>query len=73
MAGRKYPEPARDTWVQPIPNGYRLRCCDCGLVHVFNFRVRDGRVQFNVPARDERATGQIRRHLRKKRGGVVVR
>ena len=26
-------------WVSPIMNGYRLECCDCGLVHEFQFRV----------------------------------
>lgn len=26
-------------WVQPTPRGYLMRCCDCNLVHRFNFRI----------------------------------
>lgn len=26
-------------WVQPIMEGYRMACCDCGLVHDMSFRV----------------------------------
>jgi hypothetical protein len=25
--------------VEPIRRGYRLECCDCGLVHRLNFRL----------------------------------
>lgn len=47
-------------WIQPVRKGYKMRCCDCGLVHVLDFRVSKGRVQFRA-RRDQRATGQIRR------------
>jgi hypothetical protein len=26
-------------WVSPQMRGYLMKCCDCGLVHKFNFRV----------------------------------
>ena len=26
-------------WVSPIMKNYRLKCCDCGLVHEFQFKV----------------------------------
>ncbi len=26
-------------WEQPIPQGYLMQCCDCGLVHRIDFRV----------------------------------
>ena len=26
-------------WVQPRRHGYRMICCDCGLVHRVNFRL----------------------------------
>lgn len=26
-------------WVSPIPKGYRMACCDCGLVHDMEFEV----------------------------------
>lgn len=25
-------------WIQPFMRGYKLACCDCGLVHVMEFR-----------------------------------
>lgn len=26
-------------WVQPVMDGYKMACCDCGLVHDISFRV----------------------------------
>jgi hypothetical protein len=26
-------------WVPPVMRGYKMSCCDCGLVHDMNFRV----------------------------------
>ena len=51
-------------WVQPIRKGYKLCCCDCGLVHNMDFRVKNGRVQFRV-SRNNRSTALVRRHKRK--------
>lgn len=52
-------------WEDPIMSGYRLSCCDCSLVHVFEFRVTKKReVEFRLK-RDNRATGQLRRHASK--------
>jgi hypothetical protein len=56
----KYPKVQPGEWVQPIKKGYKMACCDCGLVHKFNFRIYKGRVQMQA-FRDNRATGQIRR------------
>lgn len=61
----KYLNPKRGEWVQPTPNGYKMACCDCGLVHVLDFRVikyggNKTKVQFRV-FRDNRSTGQMRR------------
>lgn len=69
-----------DGWsdsVNPIKRGYKLACCDCGLVHDVDFdvvrfesdtgpehKVIDDKrigVMFKV-RRNNRATGQIRRH-----------
>lgn len=50
--------------VNPVIRGYKMRCCDCGLVHKINFFVvKKGRglgVKFQV-WRDNRATSAIRR------------
>jgi hypothetical protein len=48
-------------WIIPIRNGFKFCCCDCGLVHKLSFKVVAGRVQFKA-SRDNRATGQVRRH-----------
>jgi hypothetical protein len=43
---------------------YKLCCCDCGLVHDIEFWVEEDRVAMRV-ARNRRATGQIRRHMKR--------
>jgi hypothetical protein len=58
----KYAPVASGQWVQPVRRGYKMCCCDCGLVHVVDFRVHRGHIQLRA-ARDARATGQARRHL----------
>lgn len=47
-------------WYQPVRKGYKLCCCDCGLVHRVDFRIYQGRIQMRA-FRDNRATGQVRR------------
>jgi hypothetical protein len=54
-------------WVYPRHNGYRMRCCDCGLVHRVNFRVvKDSSGQLSVrfqAFRAGRATAMSRRYM----------
>lgn len=53
-------------WIEPASDGYKIACCDCGLVHTFQFRVVEDiepRVQFRA-SRNARSTGQMRRHMR---------
>lgn len=47
-------------WVHPVMEGYRMGCCDCGLVHDMDFRVVGDRVEFRA-RRNERATAAKRR------------
>lgn len=56
-------------WVQPIRQGYRMSCCDCGLVHEMEFRIRKGRAQFRA-RRHVRATSAMRAWRRKKGEGA---
>gem|GEM_PF-1693013 len=65
-----YDKPKANEWVQPVRRGYKLACCDCGLVHDMDFRVAKGRVQFRV-RRNNRATAGIRvgMGLRKQKDG----
>lgn len=46
-------------WIQPTPTGYKMACCDCGLVHSLNFRVEGDRAQFQAK-RHVRATAGLR-------------
>jgi hypothetical protein len=75
-----YRQPKEGEWENPRADGYKMACCDCGLVHKVDFRVvrpteatnrfiskwdevddPDLLVMFRV-FRDNRATGQQRRH-----------
>jgi hypothetical protein len=61
----RYDDVVPGQWLQPIRRGYRLACCDCGLVHLVNFRTeKDKRGRHFIQVaffRDERATGAMRR------------
>ncbi len=52
-------------WIQPQSKGYKMSCCDCGLVHTVDFRIYKGKIQLRA-WRNERSTGQIRRFKFKK-------
>jgi hypothetical protein len=34
-----YDKPQANEWVRPVMEGYKLACCDCGLVHELDFKV----------------------------------
>lgn len=66
-AGSQYDTVNAGEWQTPRHGGYLMACCDCGLVHRLEFRVRRGAVQFRA-WRDNRRTGQLRRQdTRRKR------
>src|SRR5260370_20625783 len=46
-------------WLRPKIKGYRMACCDCGLVHRLDFRVHTGRAELRAN-RDNRATKRLR-------------
>jgi hypothetical protein len=35
-------------WQAPVMDGYLMQCCDCGLVHVVEFRTAIGRRGFSI-------------------------
>ncbi len=61
----RYKQTIDGDWVRPIRKGYRVACCDCGLVHVINIRVRKNLVEYQV-FRDNRATARRRQRLKLK-------
>jgi hypothetical protein len=65
--GRKYTAPKDGQWVKPVMQGYRLACCDCGLVHDLDFEIFHGRVYFRAK-RNYRSTAQKRRYRKVKNG-----
>ena len=65
----KYAEEKAGKWIRPIKKGYKMACCDCGLVHIVEFGhipYGNGRkIVFRV-WRDNRATAAMRRGIKKK-------
>jgi len=60
----RYPHPKAGEWIHPVKRGYKMACCDCGLVHVVDFdHIPWGRGRKVVIRawRDERATAARRR------------
>lgn len=63
MTAYEKPQPLADgwtDWIQPVRRGYKMCCCDCGLVHNMDFRIHKGRAQFRV-SRNNRSTAMVRR------------
>jgi len=62
-----YEQPESGEWVQPIRKGYKMACCDCGLVHKMDFKIeKQGKKHFILfrVFRDNRATRQLRKHIK---------
>lgn len=47
-------------WIAPKMDGWKMACCDCDLVHDFEFKVKDGQVMLRA-RRNSRSTAQRRR------------
>ena len=47
-------------WIEPVKRGFIHQCCDCALVHVTDYAIEDGRVQFKT-RRDNGRTAAARR------------
>jgi hypothetical protein len=54
-------------WIKPVRRGYRMMCCDCGLVHTLNFKIVKrgrGRAVMFQAFRNNRATAGARQRKR---------
>ena len=64
MSGRIYEDVTAGQWVYPKRKGYRMQCCDCGLVHAVDFRIvkygKRRKIEWRM-FRDNRATAAVRR------------
>ena len=47
-------------WIYPVHKGFKLACCDCGLIHTMDFDISEGMVKVKV-SRDNKATAGRRR------------
>jgi hypothetical protein len=55
----KYTQAYDGEWMRPIRRRQYIRCCDCGLTHRLEFRVRGRHVEFRA-YRLRRRTGRPR-------------
>jgi hypothetical protein len=60
--GTKYHQIIDGEWFRPKMRGFREQCCHCGLIHVIDYRIKDGGVEFRAVV-DYRATAAARRHF----------
>ncbi len=64
MDRKPFPKIAAGEWVQPIRKGYRMKCCDCGLVHRLDFKLvsyGDNKHKIRFRAfREEKRSKQLR-------------
>jgi hypothetical protein len=44
----KFKKVKPNEWQYPIMKGYKMACCDCGLVHNMTFKVIDGDTQKSI-------------------------
>jgi len=68
----RYTKPKEGEWVKPVMKGYKMMCCDCGLIHRLDFRVKRWGRGFKVlfrAFRHVRATAAARRRIRAKETG----
>lgn len=54
-------------WIRPTMDGWRMQCCDCGLVHVVDFAIENDQNRVLMRAlRDVRKTAAVRRERKKR-------
>lgn len=63
MARRKYHHIQYGEWLRPTKRGFREQCCDCGLIHILDFRIVEGAIEFRT-RRDGKATAAARRQFK---------
>jgi Zn-finger protein len=56
----KYTDQHEGEWVPQRRRRHFEQCCDCGLIHRLNYRIRSGRIEQQA-FRDERRTAGVRR------------
>lgn len=66
-----FPEVEPGEWVYPKKKGFKMACCDCGLVHTMDFMIikhgKGRRIFFRVD-RDQDATAAVRKQMFVRKG-----
>ena len=57
----EYKQIIEGEWFKRLRRDNREQCCDCGLIHIINYRIQKGHIEMQV-FRDDRATAQVRRY-----------
>jgi len=74
MGGIAYTQVVDSKWRDAPLNSrawIAVACCDCGLVHGRQFRIRKGKLQQRA-WRDEKRTAMVRRHMHRRHDLVRV-
>lgn len=67
MSERGYYQVTEGEWLRIPWRQHKDACCDCGLVHIINYRAMpDGTLEMQVSKIDKRATAARRRKQGKK-------
>lgn len=61
MSAGRYKQAHEGEWEQPNMKSYRMMCCDCGLVHRFEFRIVGRKIQMRA-WRDNERTARARKY-----------
>lgn len=61
--GDRYHQITEGEWIEPAMRGFKHQCCGCALIHITDYRIVDGKVQFRVRL-DNRATAAARRKFK---------
>ncbi len=74
MTRGRYKQVHAGEWVTPVMNGYKLMCCDCGLVHNFKFRIKGKSIEM-CAFRVNESTKRARKHQKifiSKAGAILL-
>jgi len=66
----KYYQTCDGEWLAIVRKGFKRACCDCGSVHVEDYRIikQGGKaILLRRSVKDNRATGQMRRWMKNKK------
>ena len=59
----RYDQLTDGEWMTTVRKGFKEQCCSCGSVHVVDYRIVDGKIQFRATV-DHRATAAARRKFK---------